>query len=481
MWKGRFSEDIERAVLDFTQSLDLDWRLALADVICSAAHVRMLFHVKLISPQECGAILSALRQIADEIKSGEFVPKVELEDVHMNIEARLIELLGAVGAKLHTGRSRNDQIATTMRLYLREELSKLGLSLCHMLEVLLRCAERHVDVVVPGYTHLQQAQPISMGHYWMAQFWAFVRDSDLLLYALKGLDESPLGSGALAGSTLPLDRHYVAGILRFSGVAENSIDAISQRDYMLDYHHFALSFMLHCSRLCEDLIIWNTSEFGWIRLPDGFCTGSSMMPQKKNPDVLELVRGRTSQAIGCFVSMATLLKGLPMAYDRDLQEDKRSLWTSLELLASVMGVLPPLLSRVDVDERRALDGFRDGFALATDVAEYLVAKGVPFREAHQKVGRAVKWCLEKERALNSLSVEEWKALIPEVEADLIGLLVPEVAVERRRTFGGTAFAEVRRQIESGKGRLEKALSKFESYRECDLETLRSQVFTFGAP
>jgi len=204
-----------------------------------------------------------------------------------------------------------------------------------------------------------------------------------------------------------------------------------------------------------------------------------MMPQKKNPDVLELVRGRASQAIGCFMSMATLLKGLPMAYDRDLQEDKRSLWASLELLASVTGVLPPLLSRVDVDEHRALDAFRDGFALATDVAEYLVAKGVPFREAHQKVGQAVKWCLERGRALNSLSVEEWKTLIPEAEADLIGLLVPEIAVERRRTFGGTAFAEVRRQIESGKGRLERILSEFEAYRECALETLLGQVFAFS--
>ena len=453
MWKGRFRENTAKVVQDFTQSLDIDWFLAPYDIQGSVAHGRMLVSAGLLSPEEGEAIEEALGRIEKEISSGECTPSEELEDVHMNIEHRLIELLGRVGAKLHTGRSRNDQVALTVRLFLRDRLTRLAEGLDGLLAVLLEKAEEHVQVIIPGYTHLQQAQPISMGHYWMAHFEAFSRDRRRLRFALESLEDCPLGSGALAGSTLPLDRFATASELSFARPSDNSLDSVGQRDYMADYHSFASLFAVHCSRLAEDFVIYSSGEFGWLLLPDGFCTGSSMMPQKKNPDVLELLRGKTGQIVGHFLDLLITLKGLPMTYDRDLQEDKRGLRRSLTTVEGMLEVLVPLLAAVKVDGARAEEGMADGFALATDVAEYLVLRGIPFREAHEKVGRVVKECLAGKKGLFDLSREEWRVLLPEAGDDLLPLLSLRSAVERRTTWGGTAFDRVHEQIARGRALL----------------------------
>ena len=446
MWKGRFKEATDKNVVDFTQSLDLDWRLAEADIRGSIAHVRMLAHTRLLPQNEAEIIEKNLREIATEIRNGDFIPSKELEDVHMNIESRLTKKCGATGARLHMGRSRNDQVATTMKLYLRKEMLSIAAQLDNLIEVLAKKADEHKNVIVPGYTHLQQAQPISMGHFWCAHINALLRDAKRLEFVLDALDECPLGSGALAGSTLPLDRKFSASDLGFAAPTENSMDSVASRDHFIDILYFASVFGGHVSRLCEDLIIYFTTEFGWVKLPDAFCTGSSIMPQKKNPDVLELLRGKSGQLTGALVDLLIMTKGIPMTYNRDLQDDKRSLFRTLDCLQGIFSVLPPLLSCVEVDEEKANKGFADGLILATDVAEYLVLQGVPFRNAHALVGGAVKWCVDNKRAMTSLSLAEWQALIPQVKEDLLPLLTPRVSAERRKTYGGTAPSEVTRQL-----------------------------------
>lgn len=453
MWKGRFAQDTDESVINFTQSLDLDWRLALADIRGSMAHVRMLAHTGLLAQDEAETIEENLRAIAEEVRNGTFVPKVSLEDVHMNIESRLIERCGATGARLHMGRSRNDQVGTTVRLYLRKELLDIWGGLEALIKTLLANAERHADIVVPGYTHLQQAQPISMGQFWMAHCQAFLRDAKRLFDAYEAVDECPLGCGALAGSTLPLDREFTCNDLGFSKMTANSMDTVAHRDHFMDILYFAAVFGGHVSRISEDMIIYFTTEFGWLKLPDAFCTGSSIMPQKKNPDVLELLRGKAGQLNGALMDLLTMTKGIPLTYNRDLQDDKRSLFRTLDCLHGIFSVLPALLGEVDVDEAAANRGFADGLILATDVAEYLVLQGVPFRNAHEKVGRIVRYCVENKKPLTSLTLNEWREHIPEVNEDLLPLLSPRKSMERRDTFGGTSPGQVRRQIEDARVKL----------------------------
>jgi argininosuccinate lyase len=443
MWKGRFKEDTAQVVLKFTQSLDVDWRLYDHDIRGSIAHVRMLGAVGLLKDAEVEQIEKGLNAVREEIRSGAFQPSEQLEDVHMNIENRLTELLGPVGAKLHTGRSRNDQVATTVRLYLRDCFLDLQETLLALLSAFLDRAEKHTDVILSGYTHLQQAQPISMGHYWMAWFESFLRDWRRLEFALASLSECPLGAGALAGSTLPLDREMTSRLLGFDAPTRNSLDTVAQRDYMADYHHFAALFAIHASRLSEDLIIYSTQEFGWLKLPDSFCTGSSIMPQKKNPDVPELIRGRTGQILGHMVDLLVTMKGLPMTYDRDLQQDKRGLFDSIKTVEDVLEVLVPLIADTEVDRAAARAGLEKGFALATDVAEYLVQRGMPFRDAHWKVGRLVKYCIEANKYFRDLTPGEWRQQLPEADSDVLSILTVEESVRRRQTFGGTAFTQVR--------------------------------------
>ena len=452
MWKGRFKQDMSAIVKDFTQSLDIDWRMAECDIQGSLAHVKMLGAAGLLKADEAEKIELGLRKVLEEIKAGKFIPSKDLEDVHMNIEARLTEI-EPLGAKLHTARSRNDQVATTTRLYLRERLKVLAGELKELLKILVDNAQRHVNVIIPGYTHMQQAQPVSMGHYWLAWFEAFYRDHERLEFALKSLNECPLGAGALAGSTLPVDREMTSELLGFDCPTRNSLDTVANRDYMTDYHYFASVLMIHVSRLCNDLITWNTQEFAFIVLPDEFCTGSSMMPQKKNPDVLELARGKTGQVIGNLIDLLVTLKGLPMTYDRDLQEDKRGLWNSLDTVESVVTILTALLAKVDVDEKLALAGLEKGYSLATDIAEYLVLKGVPFREAHLKVGKLTGWCIENNLAFGDLTLSQWKEHIPEADEDVMKILSPRDSVNRRNTYGGTGFAQVERQIEDARKKL----------------------------
>ena len=452
MWHGRFTKDTAKTVQDFTQSLDIDWRMAEADIEGSIAHVKMLGKTGILPEDEAVKIEEGLTKVLGEIREGTFKPSESLEDVHMNIEARLTEI-EPLGAKLHTARSRNDQVATTTRLYLRSRLKGLAEDLKELLRVLVSNAERHINIIIPGYTHMQQAQPISMGHYWLSWFEAFHRDSERLNFALHSLNECPLGAGALAGSTLPIDRMMTSEILGFDRPTRNSLDTVANRDYMTDYHYFASVFMLHVSRLCNDLINWNTQEFGFIVLPDEFCTGSSMMPQKKNPDVLELARGKTGQVIGSMLDLMMTLKGLPMTYNRDLQEDKRGLWASVDTVESVMKIMTELLAKVEVDEGLALSGLEKGYSLATDVAEYLVMKGVPFREAHMKVGRLVGWCISKGLRFEDLTLEQWKEHIPGTDTAMLGILSPRESVRRRNTYGGTGFEQVKRQIEGAGDRV----------------------------
>ncbi|MBQ7216183.1 MAG: argininosuccinate lyase [Synergistaceae bacterium] len=450
MWHGRFKHDTAKIVQAFTQSLDIDWRMYEADIQGSTAHVKMLAKTGLLTPDEAAKIQAGLAQVLTEIHAGKFTPSESLEDVHMNIEARLTEI-EPLGAKLHTARSRNDQVAVTTRIYLRTRLQSLSNDLHELLSVLTENARRHLNTIIPGYTHMQQAQPISLGHYWLSWFEAFSRDRERLNFALASLDECPLGAGALAGSTFPIDREMTSELLGFAHPTRNSLDSVASRDYMMDYHHFASTFMIHVSRLCTDLITWNTQEFGFVVLPDEFCTGSSMMPQKKNPDVLELARGKTGQVVGNMIDLIVNLKGLPMTYNRDLQEDKRGLWNSVDTVESVARVIAALLAKVEVDTAKALAGFGKGYALATDIAEFLVVKGIPFREAHAIVGRLVGWCIENGLAFSELTPEQWRE--HGIDASVMEILSVEQSVKRRDVYGGTGFAQVERQILDAEGRL----------------------------
>lgn len=445
MWHGRFKRDTAKIVQDFTQSLDIDWRMHDADIEGSIAHVRMLGKTGLLTHEEASKIESGLERVREEIHEGKFTPSESLEDVHMNIEARLTEI-EPLGAKLHTARSRNDQVATTTRIYLRSRLKALREDMTALLQVLVENAKRHISVIIPGYTHMQQAQPISMGHYWLAWHEAFKKDIKRLDFALDSLDECPLGAGALAGSTLPVDREMTSEILGFTHPTRNSLESVASRDYMMDYHHFASVFMIHVSRLCTDLITWNTQEFGFVVLPDEFCTGSSMMPQKKNPDVLELARGKTGQVIGNMMDLLVNLKGLPMTYNRDLQEDKRGLWASLDTVEAVARIMSELLAKTDIDEAKALAGFGKGYSLATDIAEWLVMKGIPFRDAHAIVGRLVGWCIDEGLAFGDLTIEQWREHVPNFSEELLGILSPRESVRRRDVYGATGFEQVERQI-----------------------------------
>ena len=452
MWHGRFSKETAKTVQDFTQSLDIDWRMAEADIEGSIAHAKMLGETGILPKEESEKIIAGLLKVADEIREGKFTPSESLEDVHMNIEARLTEI-EPLGAKLHTARSRNDQVATTTRLYLRKRLQSLRENLRELLRVTVSNAERHINIIIPGYTHMQQAQPVSMGHYWLSWFEAFHRDLMRLDFALESLNECPLGAGALAGSTLPIDRFMTSELLGFERPTRNSLDTVASRDYMTDYHYFASVFMIHISRLCNDLITWNTQEFGFVVLPDDFCTGSSMMPQKKNPDVLELARGKTGQVIANLVDLMITLKGLPMTYNRDLQEDKRGLWASVDTVESVMKIIAELLSKVEVDEGLALAEFEKGYSLATDIAEYLVMKGVPFREAHAIVGRLVGWCVAEKIAFDDMTLSQWQEHIPFADSAMMEILTVRESVRRRNVYGGTGFEQVMKQIEEAKSRI----------------------------
>ncbi len=455
LWGGRFSERTARIAETFTASIDVDRRLYAHDIEGSIAHCKTLAKAGVITEQEADTLIQGLVRIKRDMDHGAFDLDESLEDIHMNIEARLIQDLGKVAQKLHTGRSRNDQVVLDVRMFVRRETVLVLEDLLHLRQTLLDLAKAHMDVVLPGYTHLQRAQPVLLAHHLMAYWEMFTRDFERFQEGLARTDVMPLGSAALAGTVYPLDRHYTASLLGFSKVASNSMDAISDRDFILEFLSDAAIAMVHLSRMSEELILWASSEFDFIEMPDAFATGSSIMPQKKNPDVPELVRGKTGIVFGNLVAMLTLMKGLPLAYNRDMQEDKGVLFQSMDVLRACLGVFIPMLAKVTFNSDAMARAVEAGFLNATDLADYLVAKGVPFRDAHRYVGEAVKYARSKGRELQELSLAELKGFSPAIDKDVYEILKPEAMINRRNSFGGTARRCVASALETARKRLEK--------------------------
>lgn len=446
LWGGRFSESTDAFVEEFTESVSFDKELALYDISGSIAHARMLGNQGIIPKEDAEKIIKGLEKIREEIKQGKFQWKKELEDVHMNIEKALIEKIGDIGGKLHTGRSRNDQVITAFRLYLKEETNNIINLLRQLKKALLKKAEETVDIVMPAYTHLQRAQPIRLAHYFLAYLEMFNRDKERFKDNLKRIDQMPLGSGALAGVDFPLDREQTAKKLEFSTIMRNSLDATASRDSIIEFLANASICMANLSRISEDLIIWNSTEFSFVELPDKLTTGSSIMPQKKNPDVLELIRGKVGRVYGSLMALLTIVKGLPVAYNRDLQEDKEPVFDAIKTLkGSIIGmtkIIEGLKPRKEIMEKSA-----GGFALATDLANYLVRKGVPFRNAHHIVGQIVGYLTSKNRELESITLEELKKFSPLFEEDALKILDPYFVADARKTYGGTAKERILEQIQ----------------------------------
>ncbi len=444
-WGGRFSEDTDKFVEEFTESVSFDKNLAIYDIEGSIAHAKMLAKQGIIPQEDADKIIKGLEEIRDEIINGKFHWKTELEDVHMNIEKALIEKIGDVGGKLHTGRSRNDQVITAFKLYLKAETKQIIQLLINLQKTLLEKAKETVDIVMPAYTHLQRAQPIRLAHYFLAYLEMFNRDKERFEDNLKRIDQLPLGSGALAGVDFPLDRDFVATELGFHQVMRNSLDATASRDFIIEFLSNASICMANLSRLSEDLIIWNTSEFSFIELPDKLTTGSSIMPQKKNPDVLELIRGKVGRVYGDLVSLLTIVKGLPMAYNRDLQEDKEPVFDAVKTLKGSLIGMTKIIEGLK-PKKENMEKAAGGFALATDLANYLVRKGIPFRKAHHIVGQIVSYLINQDRELESLSLEELKKFSPYFDKDALEILNPFYVADARKTFGGTAKERILEQI-----------------------------------
>ena len=453
-WSGRFSEPVDAFVLRYTASVDFDKRMAMADIDGSLAHAAMLAKVGVITEQDLADIRRGMAQIREEITSGAFEWQLELEDVHLNIEARLTALIGDAGKRLHTGRSRNDQVATDIRLYLRSEIDVIVARLEHLQEVMVHQAKQHAGLIMPGFTHMQVAQPVTFGHHMLAYVEMFERDRERMLDLRRRVNRSPLGAAALAGTTYPIDREYSASLLGFEAVAQNSLDAVSDRDFAIEFCSAAAVLMMHISRLSEELVIWMSQRFAFIKLPDRFTTGSSIMPQKKNPDIAELVRGKTGRVYGALTSILTTMKGIPLAYNKDMQEDKELTFDAIDTvkgcLALFEGMVSTMKFRKDVMENSA----KHGFTNATDAADYLVNHGVPFRDAHGIVGRLVLYCLDKKIPLDEMTLEEYKAISPVFEEDIYEAISIKTCVEKRMTIGAPGPDAMAKVVEWNKKYLE---------------------------
>jgi len=452
LWGGRFHQQTDLLVEGFTSSLDFDRRLYKYDIEGSIAHARMLAKQKIIKKVEERAIIAGLKAIEAEIEEGRFVFSPGDEDIHMAIEKALTERIGEAGRKLHTARSRNDQISLDMRLYTRAEIDRIIELVRKLKAALLGRAKKELGVVMPGYTHLQKAQPVLLSH-WLLAFWEmFDRDEQRLEDAYKRVNVMPLGAAALAGTGLPIDRWYVAGLLHFPRLAENSMDAVSDRDFVAEFLFVLSVLMMHLSRFCEDLIIFSTDEFGYVEIADSFTTGSSIMPQKKNPDVAELIRAKTGRVYGDLLSLLTILKGLPMTYNRDLQEDKEPLFDAVDTVASSLVVFTAMLEKISFKTERMASGAASGFSTATDIAEYLVRKGVPFRESHGIVGRIVAFCIKEKKSFTDLTLEDFLKFYNGFDDGVFQVLTVEQSVQARTQIGGTAEEAVRRRIKEIEGR-----------------------------
>ena len=446
MWKGRFQQQTAALLQSYSQSISFDWRLWRHDIEGSIAHSAALEKAGLLSPQERQAIVDGLQAIGAEIEGGHFQFRAELEDIHMNIESELTRRIGDAGAKLHTARSRNDQVATDIRLYLRAECDSLDALLSDLQAALVELGERYSGVVIPGYTHLQRAQPVFFAHHLLAYVEMLQRDRDRLADCRKRINVLPLGSGAIAGSTILLDRQLVADLLGFPSLTRNSMDAVSDRDFAVELLSGLALVAMHLSRLSEDVILWASSEFHFVTLSDAFTTGSSLMPQKKNPDVAELTRGKTGRVYGNLVSLLTLMKGLPMTYNRDMQEDKEAIFDSVDTVKAALGVFAPMLREATVDELRCAEAVADANLLATDLADYLVNHGVPFRKAHEVIGRAVARCGVLECSLRELSLAEYQSLSPVFGADVHEMLDVSRSMESRQAVGAPSPANVAAEL-----------------------------------
>ncbi len=453
LWGGRFSGRTDRRVEAFTESVSFDSRLAACDIRGSIAHAEMLGEKKIITKGDSQKIVSGLRAILREVEAGKFRFKPALEDVHMNIEAALTKRIGPAGGRLHTARSRNDQVATAVRLWLREEIDLIQSGLREIRLALVGGAERSVDAVMPGYTHLQRAQPVSFAHHLLAYSQMFRRDGERLSDLRKRVNVLPLGSGALAGTGHPIDRRLVAKKLGFAGIAENSMDAVSDRDFAVEFAAAASIAMMHLSRLGEEIVFWASGEFGFIDLPDAFATGSSLMPQKKNPDVAEIVRGKSGRVYGDLVALLTLMKGLPLTYNRDMQEDKEPLFDAADTLADCLEVMAPMIAAMRPREVRMAEAAEGGYMTATDLADEMVRRGIPFREAHEAAGRAVRLAAEKGVSLADLTGADLKKADGRLRAADLKATGLARSLAARRSEGGASRGSVLRQIKSEKKRL----------------------------
>jgi argininosuccinate lyase len=458
-WSARFAEPVDELVQRYTASIGFDHRFALVDIEGSLAHAEMLAKQKIISPADLAGIQKGMAQIKGEIEAGQFEWQLALEDVHLNIEARLTALIGDAGKRLHTGRSRNDQVATDLRLWLRTNIDEIQVSLTALRSALLNLAETHAATIMPGHTHLQVAQPITFGHHLMAYFEMFSRDASRLADCRKRMNRLPLGAAALAGTSYPIDREWVAKKLGFDGICTNSLDAVSDRDFAIEFCAFSATLMMHVSRLSEELILWLSPRFGFIDLPDRFCTGSSIMPQKKNPDVPELARGKTGRVYGDLIALLTLMKSQPLAYNKDNQEDKEPLFDAVDTVQDTLRIFADMIPHIEVQKAVMQAAAEEGFATATDLADYLVKKGLAFRDAHEAVAHAVKACVGRKCTLTDLSLSELRfACGLDARADLISedvfpLLTVTGSVQSRQHPGGTAPQQVLAAVQRGRAEL----------------------------
>ena len=453
-WSGRFTEPVSELVQRYTASVGFDQRLAEVDIQGSLAHAEMLCHVGLLSKDDLQAIEKGMAAILEEVRAGRFEWSVALEDVHLNIEKRLTDLVGDAGKRLHTARSRNDQVATDIRLWLRAEIDAIRLDLKALRLALINQAQAHADTIMPGFTHLQVAQPISFGHHMLAYEAMFARDDERLVDARRRVNRLPLGAAALAGTSYPIDRQRVAKTLGFEALCENSLDAVSDRDFAIEFTAACALIMTHISRLSEELILWMTSRYGFIKLPDRFCTGSSIMPQKKNPDVPELARGKTGRVNGHLVALLTLMKGQPLAYNKDNQEDKEPLFDTADTVRDTLKAFADMVAGLEPQAEAMRAAVLEGYATATDLADYLVKKGLAFRDAHEAVALAVRKAVDKQCGLEDLSLVELQSFHALIEDDVYEVLRPEGSMQARDHVGGTAPSQVRLQAAKAKKQLE---------------------------
>lgn len=455
-WGGRFNEPVDAFVARFTASVDFDKRLYKHDIMGSIAHAKMLAEVGVLTNIERDAIIEGLNQIQQEIEAGTFEWRVDLEDVHMNIEAKLTERIGVTGKKLHTGRSRNDQVATDIRLWLRDEITRIQSEVIRLQQGILDLAEREADTIMPGFTHLQTAQPVTFGHHLLAWFEMLSRDYERLVDCRKRVNRMPLGSAALAGTTYPIDRLVTCKLLDFEAISGNSLDGVSDRDFAIEFCNVASLIMMHLSRFSEELVLWTSAQFRFIDLPDRFCTGSSIMPQKKNPDVPELIRGKTGRVYGDLMGLLTLMKGQPLAYNKDNQEDKEPLFDAVDTVADSLRAFADMVPAIQARRENMREAALRGFSTATDLADYLVRKGLPFRDCHEIVGHAVRYGVENNKDLAEMSLAELRQFSDKIDNDVFAVLTLEGSVNARNHLGGTAPTQVKQAIKRNRELLAKA-------------------------